>query len=211
MGKIFNTLLFIILAYLLPLSLRPELLLHYKIMILIGVALAVFLSQPGFHLKEAQEEHKRDQNSVLIILLLSLFSAAAPVIEWAYWHPEQHSKLALGIGLVLILSGIGLRIWAIRQLGAFFTATVQIKEEHQLVREGPYRLVRHPSYLGAFMAALGCAVLLQAWMGLFIATALMLIAYHIRIKVEEEALVKAFGSQYTDFQQQTKKLIPFVW
>ena len=117
----------------------------------------------------------------------------------------------MAVGMTLILAGVGIRIWAIRTLGAFFTATVQIKGEHRLVREGPYRLVRHPSYLGAFMATLGCAILLQSWVGLLLAAALMLLAYSIRIKVEEEALIQAFGGQYTAFQQEAKKMIPFLW
>ena len=211
MGKIINTMAFITLAYLLPLAGRPALIVHYKIVILLGAALAVFLTQPGFNFKEARNEQERDRNSVLIILLLSLFSAAIPVMEWAYWHPGRHSAVAVGAGLALILSGVTIRVWAIRTLGAFFTATVQIMGEHRLVRKGPYRLVRHPSYLGAFMATLGCAILLQSWLGLFLAAAMMLLAYSIRIKVEEEALVKAFGGQYAAFQQEAKKMIPFVW
>ena len=185
--------------------------LHYKIIILVGAALAVFLTQPGLELKEARQEQERDRNSVLIILVLSLFSAAIPVIEWAYWPSGRHSPVAMAVGMTLILAGVGIRIWAIRTLGAFFTATVQIKGEHRLVREGPYRLVRHPSYLGAFMATLGCAILLQSWVGLLLAAALMLLAYSIRIKVEEEALIQAFGEQYTAFQQEAKKMIPFLW
>ncbi|MCB0557665.1 MAG: isoprenylcysteine carboxylmethyltransferase family protein [Lewinellaceae bacterium] len=211
MGKTINTLLFITLAYLLPLAGRPGLILHYKIIILVGAALAVFLTQPGLELKEARQEQERDRNSVLIILVLSLFSAAIPVIEWAYWPSGRHSPVAMAVGMTLILAGVGIRIWAIRTLGAFFTATVQIKGEHRLVREGPYRLVRHPSYLGAFMATLGCAILLQSWVGLLLAAALMLLAYSIRIKVEEEALIQAFGEQYTAFQQEAKKMIPFLW
>ena len=211
MGKYINTILFIALAYLLPLAGRPNLILHYKIAILIAAALAVFLSQPGFELREARQEQQQDRNSVLLILLLSLLSAAIPVLEWAYWHPGRHSSIALITGLALILAGVGIRVWAIRILGDLFTATVQIKEAHRLVREGPYRIVRHPSYLGAFMATLGCAVLLQSWPGFFLAAALMLLAYHIRIKVEEEALVRAFGEQYTAFQQEAKKMIPFLW
>ena len=211
MGKYINTILFIALAYLLPLAGRPYLILHYKIAILIAAALAVFLTQPGFKLREARQEQQQDRNSVLLILLLSLLSAAIPVLEWAYWHPGRHSRIALIAGLALILAGVGIRVWAIRILGDLFTATVQIKEAHRLVREGPYRIVRHPSYLGAFMATLGCAALLQSWPGLFLAAALMLLAYHIRIKVEEEALVRAFGEQYTAFQQEAKKMIPFLW
>ena len=62
MGKIINTMAFITLAYLLPLAGRPALIVHYKIVILLGAALAVFLSQPGFNFKEARNEEERDRN-----------------------------------------------------------------------------------------------------------------------------------------------------
>ncbi|MCB0579329.1 MAG: isoprenylcysteine carboxylmethyltransferase family protein [Phaeodactylibacter sp.] len=211
MGKTINTILFVSLAYLAPLAGRPGMILHYKTAILIGTALAVFLSQPGFELREARQEKNQDRNSVLVILLLSLLSAAIPVVEWAYWHPARHSAAAVAAGLALILAGVGIRVWAIRALGGLFTATVQIQAEHRLVRDGPYRLVRHPSYLGAFLASLGCAVLLQAWVGLLVAASLMMIAYNYRIQAEEEALIQAFGEQYAAFQQQAKKMIPFIW
>lgn len=211
MGKTINTIAFIILAYLLPLAGRPGLIFHYKIAILIGAALAVFLTQPGFEFKEVRREQEGDRNSVLVILLLSVLSAAIPVLEWAYWHPGRNSPAAVAVGIALIIFGLSIRVWAIRTLGILFTATVQISEGHRLVREGPYRLVRHPSYLGAFLATLGCAVLLQSWVGLALAAALMLLAYSIRIKVEEEALVRKFGGQYIAFRQEVKTMIPFVW
>lgn len=210
-GKIINTILFIGLGYLLPLAGRPGLILHYKTGILIAAALAIFLSQPGFELREARQDRKEDKQSVLIILLCALLSAALPVVEWAYWHPERHSPAALILGLMLIIGGTGIRVWAIRSLGAFFTATVQIKEGHRLVQEGPYAAVRHPSYLGAFIATLGCAVLLQAWAGLLLAAALMLAAYNIRIRAEEATLLQAFGEEYRQYQQKAKKMLPFLW
>ena len=211
MGKTINTILFITLAYLVPLAGRPGLILHYKAGILIAAALAVFLTQPGFKLREARQEAQKDRNSVLAILLCSLLSACIPVVEWAYWHPERHSSTVVVAGFALIVVGVGVRVWAIRTLGPLFTATVQIRESHRLVREGPYRWVRHPSYLGAFLATLGCAVLLQSWVGLSLAAVLMLLAYNLRNKVEEKVLVQEFGEQYIVFQKKKKKMVPFMW
>lgn len=211
MRKILNTALFVLLAYILPLLGRPELLLHTKALLLMAGAAILFLTQPTLKLEEAREERNRDRNTVLLILLLSLVSAAAPVLDWAYWHPQRHHPSAVLIGLGLMAGGIGLRIWSILALGALFTPTVQIRKEHQLIQTGPYRWVRHPSYLGAFLALLGGAVLLESWIGIAICLCLMSIAYYIRITLEEKALVEAFGEKYMQYQEQTFRLVPFFW
>lgn len=211
MGKIKNTLLFLILAYALPLCLRPELLLHYKILFLMSAAVVVFLTQPGFEAKEAERDRSADNNSVFLILVLSVLAIAIPVAEWGYLHPNRHHNLWLGIGGSIVILGTGLRIWAIQTLGRFFTATVQIQEEHQLIQHGPFRYVRHPSYTGAFLTAIGGAMVLEAWIGLLVATGCMLYAYYVRITAEEKALVGKFGQRYLDYQRQSSRLIPGIW
>lgn len=211
MIKLKNTLLFLALAYLLPLSLRPELILHYKILILMGAAVLVFLTQPSFEGQEAKDHKADDQNSVFLILLLSLLAAAIPVAEWGYWHPARHHTGFFLAGLGLIVLGTGLRIWAIRTLGRFFTPTVQIQEGHQLIEHGPFAWVRHPSYTGALTTALGSAVLLESWWGLLVAAVCMMTAYHVRITAEEKALVRNFGPAYQAYQRRSKRLIPGIW
>lgn len=211
MKKLAGTSLFIFLAYLTPLIGRPTLLLHYKILLLIAVGLTVFLTQPSLDASEVKKQKKADQNSIWYIFWLTILSIAAPIIEWAYFHPEQHKPLWVLAGILVILLGLGIRIWAIRALGKFFTATVQIKKDQYLVQNGPYILVRHPSYLGAYLIAWGNAIILQAWIGLAIAAVLMFIAYTIRIRAEESALVNHFGSAYLDYKKQTKALIPLIW
>lgn len=211
MGKIANTIIFILLAYIIPLLGKPQLIVHYKILILIAAAAIVFLTQPGFKAEDAKDKKKQDQNSVWIILGLSLSAAILPVVEWAYWHPGRHHDWALSLGLLMIVGGVSLRVWAIQTLGDFFTATVQITTEHQLITRGPYAWVRHPSYLGAFLAMVGCAIILESWWVLPGVIAMMLYAYYVRIKHEEETLVNSFGEAYQAYQQQTARLIPFIW
>lgn len=211
MSKVFSTVLFIMLGYIAPLLPRPELMLHYKIWLLMGGAATIFLTQPALKMEDAKAGQMQDRNSVFLILALSLASAAAPVVEWAYWHPHKHHLWVVLAGLAIIAGGIGLRIWAIRALGAFFTPTVQISQQHQLVQSGPYALVRHPSYLGAFLALLGGAVVLESWAGLAVSCFLMLWVYHFRITLEENALMEAFGETYVAYQSRTYRLIPFIW
>ena len=211
MGKIKNTALFLLLAYLLPLALRPSLLLDYRILFLMLAAVTVFLTQPGFEAKEAERDRSADNNSVLFILALSVLAIAIPVAEWGYFHPDRaHLHWTITGGLIVI-AGTGLRIWAIQTLGRFFTATVQIQETHQLIQHGPFRYIHHPSYTGALLTAVGGAVVLESWFGLLIATACMLYAYYVRITAEETALVSKFGQRYLDYQKQSSRLIPGIW
>ncbi len=211
MGKVKNTLLFLILAYALPLCLRPELLLHYKVLFLMSAAVAVFLTQPGFEAKEAERDRQSDQNSVLLILSLSVLAIAIPVVEWGYFHPDRHHSIWLALGSTIVVLGTGLRIWAIQTLGRFFTATVQIQDEHQLIQHGPFRYIRHPSYTGALFTAIGGAIVLEAWWGLLAAAGCMAYAYYVRITAEERALIGKFGEKYIAYQRKSSRLIPGIW
>lgn len=211
MKKLLPTAIFIFLGYILPLLWKPDLLLNNKIILLIFACFIIFITQPTFDPNEAQAKQQTDKYSVLLILICSLIGIAAPIIEWAYLKPTTVSTIWFIPGLSLLILGIVVRVWAIRTLGKFFTATVQVKSEHQLVKNGPYNLVRHPSYLGAFLAFVGSAVILEAWWGLMIAILAMLIAYSIRIKTEEITLVHNFGEQYKEYQARTKRLIPYIW
>ena len=212
MRKYINTLIFLVLGFVIPLSLKIELLTHYKIIILMIACVVMFQTQPSFEMQEAKNKQDTDKNSVLLILLLSLISVVAPVVEWAYFKADLNTTLGLIPGISLMVIGIGIRAWSVQTLGKYFTATVQVQEDQKVVQSGPYALVRHPSYLGAFLALSGSAVVLEAWYGLGIAIISMLIAYRIRIKTEEATLINSFGEQYEAYQKQTpSRLIPFIW
>jgi protein-S-isoprenylcysteine O-methyltransferase Ste14 len=196
----------------LPLLAIPSLMWHYKILLLIAGSVCMWLTQPAFTIDETHEQKKRDKFSVILILSMSFISVVVPVIHWAYFMPTQSHVGWMSItGLVLMITGITFRAWAVRTLGEFFTPTVQIQEEHRLVTEGPYSIVRHPSYTGAFLSIIGGAVLLESWIGFAIACAAMTIAYYVRIRIEESELSAHFGTTYLQYQHTTKKIIPFVW
>ncbi|MEQ1747449.1 MAG: isoprenylcysteine carboxylmethyltransferase family protein [Saprospiraceae bacterium] len=237
--KILNLLYFLCLGYILPLGGRLELLLHARVLVLLAAAAAVVLSQPPIGLAEAREQKDTDRFSLLWIILLALPAMAAPVVEWAYFGAATAVPNLLTLapvaspddlpayqfvwpeilaqtwweaaGMMLMATGLALRIWAIRTLGQAFSSTVQILQEHRLVTTGPYRIVRHPSYIGAYLVFLGGAVFLQAWVGLIVSAVCMGVAYGIRIPAEERALEANFGDEWRAYRKRTWGMVPGLW
>ena len=113
-------------------------------------------------------------------------------------------------GVALALAGVALRVQAIRTLGKLFTFQVGIRPDHRIVREGPYRWIRHPAYAGSVMTLIGVSLSNAFSLGIIISVAMILIVYGLRIPNEEAALVQYFGQPYRLYMEQTKRLIPFV-
>ncbi len=212
MNKIIFTIAAIVVLNVLPLLGRTDLILHYKSITLIIAAAFLWLSQPAFSAKDTKSNQSSDKFSIVIILIMSSASVVAGVTEWAYLNDGvESSGFMTGLGALLLITGISIRIWAIRVLGQHFTATATLNSDHQLVRKGPYTWVRHPSYLGAFLAIIGSAVFLNAQFAIAFSVLAMSIAYYLRISVEEKMLASHFGDAYTDYKLSTKRFIPYVW
>ncbi len=212
MGKIAFTVCAIILLNFVPLSGRLDLLLHYKTILLVLAAGSLWLSQPAFSSHDAKSNRNSDKFSVIIILIMSSASVVSSVVEWAYFSDTTTPlKLINIVGIVLMALGIFVRIWAIQTLGKHFTATATINNDHQLIQKGPYNIVRHPSYLGAFMAIVGTPVYLNSFWSVFFVVAAMSIAYYVRISVEEKMLSNYFGRSYEQYKLSTKRILPYIW
>jgi len=211
MRKIVSTLIFTFFINILPLLFRPELLLNYKpIIVLIG-GLAMFLTQPAFSLEETLQHKITDRFSIVIILLASGISVSSSLVEWGYFSKRNSSSFFTGMGIFMIASGLLLRIAAILTLGKFFTATARSTKQQILVKNGPYSLIRHPSYAGAIIVMTGVPVLLNNTVTFFSTVALLILAYSIRIKNEEKVLISIFGDKYVQYSQRVKKMIPHIW
>jgi protein-S-isoprenylcysteine O-methyltransferase Ste14 len=143
---------------------------------------------------------------------MSVVSTIVPVVDWGYFSPDKPTNaIATIAGFIILWSGVFLRNISIKILGKYFTPTVQLQSDHNLVTTTPYNVIRHPSYLGALLAIVGIAIFLNSFIGAAVAFVCMMIAYVIRIEAEEKALESLFGSAYTDYKRRTKRLIPFLW
>jgi protein-S-isoprenylcysteine O-methyltransferase Ste14 len=128
-----------------------------------------------------------------------------------FFFPGGRGYAGFWIGLSIMVVGFCLRIWAVATLGASFRTTVETHSNQQVVRTGPYKLVRHPSYSGLMIMCCGYGIALMNWLSLVIAVVPPLVALIYRIHVEEEALASSIGSEYKEYQRHTRKLIPWVW
>lgn len=201
-----------ILMVILPLLGKPGLMIHYKILVIVAGSICMWLTQPAFTVKETSDKQNSDRFSVLLILAMSFISVVVPVIDWAYFKTSQDGLSWITItGIVMIITGITFRALAVRYLGKYFTPTVQIKDDHQLITSGPYSIVRHPSYTGAFLAIVAGGVVLESLVGFIISCTAMIIAYYVRIGIEEKELTARFGNGYEAYKKNTKMIIPYVW
>jgi protein-S-isoprenylcysteine O-methyltransferase len=114
------------------------------------------------------------------------------------------------LGIPLMVAGIAFRQWAILVLGRFFSTTVKIISDHRIISNGPYRLIRHPTYAGSLLTLVGLGLASRTWGGTLVIAALFGLVYNYRISVEEKALKAEFGQEYVDYAGKTKRLIPFL-
>lgn len=113
------------------------------------------------------------------------------------------------LGLILFVLGVGIRLSAIRTLGKWYSHRVRFSTDHQIITQGPYRLVRHPAYLGMFTAHLGFGLFFFNWIALGVLLGFLLPAIIIRIFVEEKAMM---GSEaYVDYARKKRRLFPVIW
>lgn len=113
------------------------------------------------------------------------------------------------IGTILTAAGIFFAIWARVHIGRNWSGTVTLKENHELVQSGPYKIVRHPIYTGVILAFLGTAVAI-GFVSALLATLICFIGFWIKLKQEERLMMKQFPKQYPQYKKKVKSLIPCV-
>jgi protein-S-isoprenylcysteine O-methyltransferase Ste14 len=112
-------------------------------------------------------------------------------------------------GAVVTAIGLAFTVWARVHLAGNWSATVTIKENHTLVRDGPYRYVRHPIYTGILLAIVGTGMVGNEWRGV-LAVAIAVAALWRKLRLEEQWLTETFGEEYRRYRKEVRALIPFV-
>lgn len=145
--------------------------------------------------------------STLIALCSPLLSVLTPSLQFG---GGEILTVTLAGTLILCL-GFVLRYTSIMILGRYFRTTVEIEEGQKVVKKGPYKYIRHPSYSGIILFCIGYGLVSQNWLSLALCAILPAAALINRIRVEEKELVKVLGAEYEEYMLKTKKLIPGIW
>jgi protein-S-isoprenylcysteine O-methyltransferase Ste14 len=107
--------------------------------------------------------------------------------------------------------GLIIRIWSMRTLSKYYTRTLIITEEQQIIKKGPYRIIRYPGYLGTILIWSGAGLAMQDIIIFILATSLILIAYFYRINNEEKMLAAQFVEKFSEYKKHTWRILPPVW
>jgi protein-S-isoprenylcysteine O-methyltransferase Ste14 len=155
----------------------------------------------------------KDRGSLLILWPVIFCSITA-----AIWCGESHQPTMWGgapwlklLALLLLIAGLAVRWTAIWTLGRSFSANVAIHATQTLNRSGLFRWVRHPSYSGMLLIFAAVGIRERNWVSLAIMLVFPTAALLYRIHVEEMALTEAFGPEYTQYQRETKRLLPGIY
>ena len=143
----------------------------------------------------------------------------AALVPYFFWVPYTVVALRPGpaldlpealrwLGLVLSVVGVAFSLWAIVTLGRHYDLVLEVHQDHELVRSGPYSLVRHPVYTGLALHFAGVC-LATGNLVLIVGTALVSFpAFYLRARAEERLLRDRFGAEYVAYARRVPMLVP---
>lgn len=116
----------------------------------------------------------------------------------------------MAAGLIIEVAGLSFAVWARRHLGRHWSGEITIKADHELIRSGPYKVLRHPIYTGLLAMYLGLAIISGEWLAA-IGLTVAVLAYWRKIRLEEAKLSLAFGAEYDGYRDESWALLPWVF
>ncbi len=123
---------------------------------------------------------------------------------------EVPAPIALIADLVCFAAA-GFAIWSRLTLGRNWSgALASVGENHELIVRGPYRYVRHPIYAGFLIAMLATALTIGT-LASYLAVVVGLVAFLLRIHIEEALMLSQFPDDYHVYRQQTPALLPGIF
>jgi protein-S-isoprenylcysteine O-methyltransferase Ste14 len=179
----------------------------------IAIATLLLAAAAGFtkgNISSGEREDRSNRWVIIAFVLLGVLSAFLPAYTDRIDFWTLDGDTVRWIGVVLFIAGGVLRLWPVFVLGNRFSGLVAIQPGHTLVTTGIYSVIRHPSYLGLLVNALGWALSFRSGVGVILAV-LNLVPIIGRINAEERLLVSQFGGEYEALRARTARLIPGIY
>jgi len=163
---------------------------------------------PLAFLRYGNVEMKISAVAMFVFPAALVVSTRRPDVGWL--APVVDGRFFIASAVLLFAAGLALQFAALRVLGKAFRIGIDPEQRDALVREGPYRFLRHPIY-AAFIAYYAGAWLLQpnVLFGIVSPVALLRIMY--QANREERVLLERYGAAYAAYARTTSRFIPFVW
>jgi protein-S-isoprenylcysteine O-methyltransferase Ste14 len=159
---------------------------------------------------------KRDLRSTLGFALQCAAYAICFLFYRRYFSPIvpmsvlTESILAV-LSIVLTLWSVWFCYAAARALGKQWALMARVIKGHELIRQGPYAVVRNPIYLAMLLMLVAIGMDVSRWPALVVATVIFIIGTVIRIRTEENLLRANFGSTFEDYARAVPAFLPLKW
>jgi protein-S-isoprenylcysteine O-methyltransferase Ste14 len=115
------------------------------------------------------------------------------------------------LGLAALLAALAIFRRSHADLGRGWSASLKLRETHQLVTAGIYSRIRHPMYLSFLLLGLAQLLLLPNWFAGSVGLISAFLMFALRVRREEAMMLERFGAQYRDYMAQSKRLIPGIY
>src|SRR5437868_14363219 len=158
-----------------------------------------------FMARRSRDKTRRaDPRSIIAIFMQALAFAIAWMIGRKPFTPFlpidwRAQYIVTAIIVLLVIASLIFVTAAVRTLGKQWSLQARVLEHHELIRRGPYRIVRHPIYTGMFGMLIAGSLAYGHWIGLLSASLVDCVGTIIRIRSEEKLLREQFGSAYQEY------------
>jgi protein-S-isoprenylcysteine O-methyltransferase Ste14 len=152
------------------------------------------------------------ESGILALAFLGLF--VVPAVYALTGYPSSLDRPFIPAIAWFGLATVCAALWLFRRshvdLGRNWSISLEVREQHALVKAGVYRLIRHPMYSSFFLLALAQMLLLSNWLAGASGLLGVGILYAFRVRQEERMMFEYFGNDYLDYMTKTKRLIPWI-
>lgn len=185
-----------------------ELILAYGILVFFFVMdFIIRKDKNAASVKDTKDDKK---STVLILTTFFVVLFLSILLNFLHFGQFNNEKTAI-CGICLMFFGMLIRIHSMLTLSLYYTRTLVITGEQDIIKKGLYRVIRHPGYLGTILIWGAAGLAMQNQIIFILALLLVLAAYFYRIHYEEKMLVAVFGEKYRSYQKNTWRLLPFIW
>jgi protein-S-isoprenylcysteine O-methyltransferase Ste14 len=184
----------------------PPLVALTAVMIALGIAALFTKGHIGSGVREDRSNRWVIAAFTVLGLALAYLPALCDRLDVATLGGEGVRWIGVAVGA---LGGV-LRLAPVFVLGRRFSGLVAIQPDHKLVTDGLYGVIRHPSYLGLLLTAIGWSLAFRSGVGLAI-SALIAFVLVKRMNAEERLLGETFGAEYEAYRARTWRLVPYLY
>jgi protein-S-isoprenylcysteine O-methyltransferase Ste14 len=177
---------------------------------IVGFALAAAALFTQGHIGAGEREDRGNRWVIVVFGVVGLLLGYVPAYTDRLGILTVDGDAVRWIGVILNGLGGALRIYPVFVLGRRFSGLVAIQPGHTLVTDGIYGVIRHPSYLGLILNALGWVLAFRSGVGLLL-IALLVPPLAARMRAEENLLRAHFGDEYERYCLRTSRLIPGIY